>query len=51
MFFEYAHTFREIWMDGRALPKDPDPSYFGYSVGRWEGDTLSSRPSDLTIRP
>ena len=40
MFFEYAHTFREIWMDGRAIPKDPDPSYFGYSVGRWEGDTL-----------
>lgn len=40
MFFEYEHTFREIWMDGRPLPKDPDPSYFGYSVGRWEGDTL-----------
>jgi hypothetical protein len=40
MFFEYEHTFREIWMDGRALPKDPDPSYFGYSVGRWDGDTL-----------
>jgi hypothetical protein len=40
MFFEYEHTFREIWMDGRALPKDPDPSYFGYSVGRWEGETL-----------
>jgi hypothetical protein len=40
MFFEYEHTYREIWMDGRALPKDPDPSYFGYSVGRWEGDTL-----------
>lgn len=40
MFFEYAHTFREIWMDGRTLPEDPDPSYFGTSVGRWEGDTL-----------
>jgi hypothetical protein len=40
MFFEYEHTFREIWMDGRQLPKDPDPSYFGYSVGKWEGDTL-----------
>jgi hypothetical protein len=40
MFFEYAHTFREIWVDGRALPIDPDPSYFGNSVGRWEGDTL-----------
>jgi hypothetical protein len=40
MFFEYEHTFREIWMDGRQLPKDADPSYFGYSVGKWEGDTL-----------
>jgi hypothetical protein len=40
MFFEYSHTFREIWMDGRALPKDPDPTYFGNSVGRWEDDTL-----------
>jgi hypothetical protein len=38
MFFEYEHTFREIWMDGRELPKDPDPTYFGYSVGRWESD-------------
>ena len=40
MFFEYSHTFREIWMDGRAIPGDPDPSYLGYSVGRWEGNTL-----------
>src|SRR5579862_4098642 len=40
MFFEYEHTFRTIWMDGRPLPKDPDPSYFGESVGRWEGNTL-----------
>jgi hypothetical protein len=39
-FFEYAHTYRQIWMDGRALPKDPDPSYLGYSVGKWEGDAL-----------
>jgi hypothetical protein len=40
MFFEYQNTFRTIWMDGRALNKDPDPSYFGTSVGRWEGNTL-----------
>jgi len=40
MFFEYAHTFREIWMDGRAVPTDPDPTYFGTSVGHWDGDTL-----------
>ena len=37
-----AHVWREIHMDGRPLP-DPEelvPAYFGYSVGRWEGDTL-----------
>jgi len=40
MFFEGHHTLREIWMDGRKLPDDPDPTWYGYSVGRWEGDTL-----------
>jgi hypothetical protein len=38
------HTWRLIAMDGRALPKHDDPdlpdTFFGYSVGRWEGDTL-----------
>jgi hypothetical protein len=34
------HTFRTIYMDGRAHPKDLDPSYYGHSVGHWEGDTL-----------
>jgi len=33
-------TYRQIFLDGRALPKDPSPSFMGYSVGRWEGDTL-----------
>jgi hypothetical protein len=32
--------YRQIFMDGRELPKDPNPSFMGYSVGRWEGDTL-----------
>jgi hypothetical protein len=31
---------REIFMDGRPLPKDPEPSWYGYSIGRWEGDDL-----------
>jgi hypothetical protein len=31
---------RQIYLDGRDLPKDPDPTWMGYSVGRWEGDTL-----------
>ena len=33
-------TYRVIHMDGRALEADPAPSWMGYSVGRWEGDTL-----------
>lgn len=33
-------TYRQIWMDGRALEPEPNPSWMGYSVGRWEGDTL-----------
>jgi hypothetical protein len=33
-------TYRQIFLDGRSLPVDPDPSFMGYSVGRWEGDTL-----------
>jgi hypothetical protein len=31
---------RHIYTDGRPLPEDPDPRFFGTSVGRWEGDTL-----------
>jgi hypothetical protein len=34
------HTFRTIYMDGRAHPKDLIPSYYGHNVGKWEGDTL-----------
>ncbi len=33
-------TFRQIFLDGRPLPENPSPSFMGYSVGRWEGDTL-----------
>jgi len=33
-------TFRQIFLDGRPLEKDPNPSWMGYSVGRWDGDTL-----------
>jgi hypothetical protein len=33
-------TFRQIHTDGRPLPVDPSPSFNGFSVGKWEGDTL-----------
>jgi hypothetical protein len=32
--------FRQIYTDGRGLPKDPNPTWMGYSIGHWEGDTL-----------
>ena len=43
MIFEGAtHIWREIYMDGRKFPEGDalNPTYLGYSVGRWEGDTL-----------
>ena len=33
-------TYRQIFTDGRPLPTDPTPNWNGYSVGRWDGDTL-----------
>ena len=35
-----AHMWRTIFTDGRAHPKDPNPSFLGDSIGRWDGDTL-----------
>ncbi len=35
-----AHIWRQIWMDGRAHPKDPNPNWLGDSIGHWEGETL-----------
>jgi hypothetical protein len=35
-----AGTFRQIFTDGRPLPKDMNPTWMGYSVGRWDGDTF-----------
>jgi hypothetical protein len=33
-------TYRQVFLDGRPLETDTNPSWMGYSVGRWEGDTL-----------
>jgi hypothetical protein len=32
--------YRQIFTDGRPLPEDPQPSWNGYSAGKWDGDTL-----------
>ena len=37
---EKDNVFRQIHTDGRALPSDPQPWYYGYSTGKWVGDAL-----------
>jgi hypothetical protein len=37
---EFMGQYREIFLDGRPLPNDPEPTFKGYSVGRWQGDAL-----------
>ena len=40
ILYEAYNHYRQILMDGRPLPEPTQPAYLGYSVGRWEGDTL-----------
>jgi hypothetical protein len=40
ILYEVDGSHRQIYMDGRKLPADPQPAWLGYSVGHWEGDTL-----------
>ena len=40
VLYESLTMFRQIFLDGRAHPEDPQPSWMGYSIGRWEGDVL-----------
>ncbi len=43
MFFLFEgniHSYRQIFLDGRSHPDDLEPSWYGHSVGHWEGDTL-----------
>jgi hypothetical protein len=37
---EFDVNYRQIFMDGRPLPDDPQPAWNGYSVSKWDGDTL-----------
>lgn len=43
--FQWGHTHRELWIDGRALPSGENlenlgPAWYGHTAGAWEGDTL-----------
>ena len=46
----WNRVWREIWTDGRKLPEDPDPTWYGYSVGKWEGDEFVVTTSGLDPR-
>jgi hypothetical protein len=40
LLYEADTVFRQIFTDGRKHPDDPQPSWLGYSVGHWQGDSL-----------
>ena len=51
ILYEEFARFRQIFTDGRAYPPDMSPAWFGYSIGRWDGDVLvvdSKGFNDLT---
>ena len=52
VLYEAIHSYRQIFTDGRALPKDPSPAWFGYSVGRWDGKlSVRSGSARISILP
>jgi hypothetical protein len=50
ILYETSNVFRQIFIDGRPLPKDPQPTWLGYSAGRWDGNTLVVDSTGFTDR-
>lgn len=50
VLFEIDHTFRRIFTDGRTHPKDQDTTWYGDSVGRYEGNTLTVDTTGISER-
>ena len=48
--FEWFRIWREIWNDGRKMPEDPGPRFYGYSVAKWDGDVLDVETFGLDAR-
>jgi hypothetical protein len=51
MFFEQYHLWRTVWAGGRPLPNDPDPTFLGTSVGKWDGDTFVVETIGMNDKP
>jgi hypothetical protein len=47
---EVLGLFRQIFLDGRVLSSNPNPTWLGYSVGHWEGDSLIVNTSGFNDR-
>jgi hypothetical protein len=39
MLYQFGKVWRVIWTDGRELPREPEPRWYGYSVGKWVDDS------------
>jgi hypothetical protein len=51
ILYEFDQIWRAIWTDGRELPKEPEPRWFGYSVGKWvDDDTFVVETSGIDDR-
>jgi hypothetical protein len=50
VFFSWFYAYRTIWTDGRDLDPDPDPRWYGNSVGTWDGDTFVVRSNGFDDR-
>jgi hypothetical protein len=48
--FEWYHMWRQIHMDGRKLPDDPDALWYGTSIGHWDGDTFVAETNGMDTR-
>ena len=48
IIYEANYGLRQIFMDQRTVPKDPEPWWYGYSLGKWEGDTLVVQTTGFT---
>jgi hypothetical protein len=40
LLYEQMYLFRQVFMDGRKMESDPNPSWLGYSTGTWDTDSL-----------
>jgi hypothetical protein len=49
ILYEANYGLRQIYTDGRTLPKqgDPQPQWYGYSIGRWDGDSFVVESNNL----